>query len=83
MALGKRVALPANVPTLVFSGVGNVVLQITHVSSTPAELGDSSVAVGAGFKLNANVNLALNVNSPDEIWAVAGSTTEVGVLEVR
>ncbi len=84
MSSASRITIPAGSPAspvLVFSGTGNVLLKVA--SGPPVEFGGPGVTVGAGYQLS---SLQLNINSPDEIWAIsthASVDSEVHVLEVR
>jgi hypothetical protein len=83
MATSRRVTINKTTPTLLFSGVGNVVIK---AHPTLVHLGGSDVTTANSY-LHGNP-LHLNVNSPDELYALldpghGSSTFDVEVLEVR
>ncbi len=82
MANASRVTLNSSTPTLLWSGVGNVVLAL--VSGAASRIGGPGVTAATGFDLPGGFKLPLNVNSPDEIWGITDSgSSVVSVLEVR
>lgn len=82
MATATRYTLNDTTPTLIFSGVGNVVLATAWQL---AWIGGSGVTASTGFRCVNNEVPPLNVNSPDEIYGIApaGTSPVVSVLEVR
>jgi hypothetical protein len=77
MASAAKITINDTTPTLLWAGVGNVVFR----TQATAFLGGSSVTAADGFLLNGR-DVALNVNSPDEIYGISGSgNVDVYVLE--
>lgn len=81
MANSAQYTLNDTTPVLIFSGVGNVVIRVVAGN---AYFGGPSVSASTGL-VDSGMPLALNVNSPDEIWAIAatGQSPVATVLEVR
>lgn len=80
MASSASYTVGDTTPVLIFSGTGNVAIR----PDSTIYVGGSNVSASSGYIL-ATGSLVLNVNSPDEIYALAttGATRTVTVLSVR
>lgn len=78
MASSVLVSVNDSTPTLVFSGTGNVVIR---AASGTMYYGGSNVSASNGLTVLA---LQMNLNSPDEIYAISASGTHnVQVFSAR
>lgn len=84
MVTGQRVNVSAAPVALNAQSTGGATLTIQNTDSTNAvDLGESTVAAGAGFPLAPGVTVAVEVDPGDVLYAIRSAATDVVVAVLQ